>query len=388
MSGLMRHKRTRQLAIWIGAAVAAVLVIAAFALVWRATAPGRVGAPPPPAIEEAEPTTESVSPTDSAIAALPDTSTAEATSSTNPTSVPAPVVPGGGGALIAYRLGPNLYVADEQGRNANAVALAPSGDFTLSPDSRTIAVVDGDTRQLVFIDIASRTVVEAGTVAGGRPVWMPDSSGVLLPVIADATTGATRIDRFGRDGGSALTIGAGGMAAVSPDAGTIVLGPGAGATAAEGSRVTIVRNGRPTSVKLPGLVTAVAAANDQVFVGAMGEQGPGLWTIPQAGGAPRAMIPVGEGSPYTTLSLSPDASSLAFAVGGDDGYSRVSVIPARGGSAVRLWVRRDDYVLQWSRDSMWVYLIEGNAIQGESTSLYRVGRAGNARRLLVQGASL
>ncbi len=45
------------------AAVAAVAVIAAFALVWRATAPKRVAnQPPPPPIEEAEPTTESVSP--------------------------------------------------------------------------------------------------------------------------------------------------------------------------------------------------------------------------------------------------------------------------------------------------------------------------------------
>ncbi len=55
---------------------------------------------------------------------------------------------------------------------------------------------------------------------------------------------------------------------------------------------------------------------------------------------------------------------------------------------MKLWVRRDNYFLQWSADSAWLYLIEGNAFQGESTSLYRVGRDGQGRRLLVQGASL
>ena len=75
-------------------------------------------------------------------------------------------------------------------------------------------------------------------------------------------------------------------------------------------------------------------------------------------------------------------------MGGDDGYSRFSVMPAKGGTPVKLWLRRDNYFLQWSADSSWLYLIEGNAFQGESTSLYRVGRTGQGRRLLVQGASL
>ena len=254
MSGLMRHKRSRQVAIGIGAAVAALAVIVAFALVWRATAPKRVSSPPPPAIEEAEPTTESVSPSESVIAALPATTTIEGTlppsPSLSPTSPATPVTPGAPGALIAYRLGPNLYVADEGGQNANAVALAPTGDYSLSPDSRTIAVVDGDTKQLVFLDIASRTLLESNVFATARPVWMPDSSGVLVPVVADAN-GATRIQRVPRQGSGPTAVAMGGMVAVSPDAGTIVVGPSAASPPEEMNRVTVLRGARRPGCRRP-----------------------------------------------------------------------------------------------------------------------------------------
>jgi hypothetical protein len=388
MSGFWRHKRSRQLAIGIGAAVAAVVVISAFALVWRMTAPRRAAEQAPPPIEEAESTTESAEPSQTAIAALPTSSSAEPTrSTTSTTPATSPATPVTSGALIAYRLGPNLYVADENGKNPNAVALAPSGDFTLSPDGRTIAVVDGDSKQLVFLDIGTRTLVESGIVSGGRPVWMPDSSGVLLPTMADVN-GATRIQRFSRQGGSPIAVAMGGIAAVSPDAGTTVVGPGPASSGDETSRIAIIRAGKTTVVKAPGLVTAVACSNEKVYVGTMGDQGAGVWTVPVTGGKPSPFLPVAQGSPYVMLGLSPDAASLAFATGGDDGYSRVSVIPSQGGTPVKLWVRRDDYLLQWSADSTWVYLIEGNAFQGESTSLYRVGRNGHGRRLLVQDAGL
>jgi hypothetical protein len=387
MSGFWRRKRSRRLIVGIGAAVAVVVVIVAFAAVWQMTAPRRAASRTPPPIEEAEPTTDSVSPTESAIAALPSTQAVEPTTSTGTTGTTTPVTPVTPGALIAYRLGPNLYVADENGQDGNAVALAPSGDYTLSPDDRTIAVVDGNTRQLVFLDIASRTLVESTIVSGGRPVWMPDSSGVLVATMADVS-GATRIQRVSRQGGAPSAIAMGGIAAVSPDAGTIVVGPGPASSAEDTKRVAVIRAGKTTNITAPGLVTAVAVSNDRVYFGTMSEAGSGVWTVAVTGGAPKPFIPVTEGSPYVTLSLSTDAMTLAFAVGGDDGYSRVSVVPSQGGVPTKLWVRRDDYVLQWSADSTWLYLIEGNAFQGESTSLYRVGRNGRGRRLLVEGASL
>jgi hypothetical protein len=387
MSGFWRHKRSRQLVIGIGAAIAAVLVIAAFAVVWRMTAPRRVASQAPPPIEEAEPTTESVSPSESAISALPSTSSVNPTTSSAPPASPSGVPASNSGALIAYRLGPNLYVADENGQSPNAVALAPTGEYTLSPDNRTIAIVDGDTRQLVFLDIASRTLVEVPILASTRPVWMPDSSGVLVAATADVS-GATRILRVSRQGGAPSVIAPGGIAAVAPDAGTVVVGPGPASTGDDTKRVAVIRAGRTTTVNAPGIVTSVACSNDRVYIGAMNDQGAGVWTVPVTGGTPKPFIPVASESPYVTMMLSPDAASLAFAVGGDDGYSRVSVIPSQGGSATRLWVRRDDYILQWSADSTNVYLIEGNEFQGESTSLYRIGRNGRGRRLLVEGASL
>ncbi len=387
MSGFWRHKRSRQLIIGIGVAVAAIVVIAAFAAVWRMTAPKRVDSEAPPPIEEAQPTTESVSPSESVIAALPSTSSVEPTASTSATSTSQQQQPATSGALIAYRLGPNLYVADENGQNGNAVALAPTGDYALSPDSRTIAIVDGNTRLLVFLDIASRTLVEMPILSSGRPVWMPDSSGVLVAATADVS-GDTRIVRVSRQGGAPTAIAPGGIAAVSPDAGTIVVGPGPGSAGAVPNRIAVIRAGKTTTVNAPGIVTSVAVSNDRVFFGTMSDQGAGVWWVPVAGGAPKALLPVAEGSPYVTMMLSPDTMTLAFAVGGDDGYSRVSVVASTGGTPTRLWVRRDDYILQWSLDSTWVYLIEGNEFQGESTSLYRIGRNGHGRRMLVQGASL
>ena len=87
-----------------------------------------------------------------------------------------------------------------------------------------------------------------------------------------------------------------------------------------------------------------------------------------------------------SLVMSPDGSWLAYAEQGDDHSARVYAIPAGGGAVVRISGRRDAYPLQWAGADT-LLLIEGNATQGEATSLVSAVVTSGVRKLIVEGAS-
>ena len=64
------------------------------------------------------------------------------------------------------------------------------------------------------------------------------------------------------------------------------------------------------------------------------------------------------------------------------------VVPTAGGTAFSLSTRRDNYPLQWTVSGKDILFIEGNAFQGENTSLYHVSPTGTRRLQLVAGAGL
>lgn len=85
---------------------------------------------------------------------------------------------------------------------------------------------------------------------------------------------------------------------------------------------------------------------------------------------------------------SPDGSWICYSEQGDDGFSRVFVLPTAGGAATPVSGRRDTYPLGWSADSRALYLIDGNALQGDPTVLVSVTPADGLRRTLVEGVGL
>jgi Tol biopolymer transport system component len=91
---------------------------------------------------------------------------------------------------------------------------------------------------------------------------------------------------------------------------------------------------------------------------------------------------------YGELMLSPDGTRLLFAADGDDGYSRLWTVPTAGGRATAISGRRDGYAIGWTKDGKGILFIEGNAFQGQSTSLWLSDLNGHNRKLLVAGATL
>ena len=144
-------------------------------------------------------------------------------------------------------------------------------------------------------------------------------------------------------------------------------------------------------VEVPGdVVTAVAAANDRLFVGLLSSEGiPAIVSVRLNGSRPGSVAGAPADASRTVwgvLRLSPDGSRLAACATGDDQVSRTSIISIGDGTTVPVDVRRDTYPKGWSRSGEYLNYIQGNAYQGEETALFRIGLDGTGRRILVTGA--
>ena len=291
-------------------------------------------------------------------------------------------------AKVAYRLGGSIYVANEDGTSARAVAKASDGKFALSPDARTLAVVRGGS--LLLYDVASGNLTTSALAEVVRPVWLPDSSAVLFMRVGPASA---EIHRISSRGGSDVLVGTGAAAAVSPDGALLALVPATGTTPRP--EVLVSRNGQafvPVEVS-GGDPIAVGLTNSRLFVSTIStSSGAAVWSSAADGSDSRLLVKPGSVSPkgatFGSLMPSPDGSNLMYAEESDDGYSRTWVVPSAGGTPLSLSSTKDNYPVQWSVAGSEILFIEGNAFQGEPTALYRVGPAGTQRTLEIKGAGL
>jgi hypothetical protein len=125
----------------------------------------------------------------------------------------------------------------------------------------------------------------------------------------------------------------------------------------------------------------VQATARQPQVGVMGYDGTGKRTLvkrPAAGGS----------AFFGEIDISPDGKRIVYAETGDDGYSRIFVVPVTGGATLELSSRRDAYPVTFSADGAQLFYIDGNALQGEATRLMAVRLDGTERRVVVEGAGL
>lgn len=318
-------------------------------------------------------------------------------SGTHAPSAEATVVPGapvggdgaaGGGsrppvkraARVAYRRQGWVCVAEEGGGGEQRVIASESGVFALAPDGRTLAVVDTSGRMLVLADVESGQVVTVGAAEPDRPSWSPDSSWLVY------TAPGAHIRRVGRDGTGQTALFDGSLPSVAIDGSCVV-----GAGAAGAHEVIVWRAGALSRIGTPAPVAGVAASGSRVYYGtapagtgsasltAVGTDGRGAVLL-AASPASGRMIAVCE------LRLSPDSSRIAYAECGDDGFSRTFGVPVAGGAPVAFSTRRDTYPVEWSADGQRLLFIEGNAFQGEPTSLVSAGADGRERVRLVDGA--
>jgi len=309
------------------------------------------------------------------------------------TSTPVSAAPAAPGivrvARIAFRMGSAIHVADENGGSSKSVATAADGRFALSPDGLTLAVARSGNVALYTVETGRLIFSASGEAV--TPVWLPDSSAAMFMRVGE--DGSAQVYRVSSSGGPEILIGTSSGMAVSPDGATVVLVPALGSTATP--QVYVSRSGGPFA-PVPvqgGEPLAVALGNNRMFVStASASVGSAIWSLALDGSDPRQLVKptstTEKGATFGRMSLSPDGANLLYAAEGDDGYSRMFVIPTKGGVPVSLSSGRDDYPLKWSVSGRDILFIEGNAFQGESTSLFHVSPTGTRRLMVVSGAGL
>lgn len=360
----------------------------------------------PPKQSRIEPAARTEPATLPPLPAVTPTSSAGATSSTGATGAAVPTsTPGGGGGAtrpaagraekIAFRLGGSVYVADEDGTGARAVARFGSGPYALSPDGSTLAAVPSD--ELVLVDVSTGAQVSVDPAQQVTPVWKPDSSRVMWVRSSETPPGASQVWSVAKDGGDAkLLVNAADRVSVSPDGRVLLARPWLSGTALPGSFHVLVskQGGAFRPVEVPGIPTALGASNRRAFVGISNPRASAankisLISMDFSGGHGERILGKPSGdvmAAWSELCVSPDGMLLAAGALGDDEYSRAWIIPLGGGDAVLVTPRRDGYVHGWSASGRELYLVDGNAYQGETTALLVVDGASGSRRLLVTGA--
>ena len=384
------HKRTMLIASVVAVVVLLVGVGVAFAVMARRAPKAPVTAFTP--VEETS-ATESVE-TSASGEATETTKTAVPTLTPNPTpqatSGTATNVRSG---KIAYRRTSAIYVSGEDGTGEKLVFNSVAGAFALSADGATLAVMDapsGGVPQLVLVDVANGTKVR---VPGPTeiPTWAPDSSWLAYTV---DTAGAFSVRRVNRDGsGDVALLSSAARPRISPD----------------GRSVAYVKSS-PTNLGDPLQVYDTAHRTSQTVPNAAGSLdyawGPdGRLFFARAGVAGgKAVLGVADNTlshssivvslPTTdtlpspaSLVPSPDGSKVLLAMTGDDGHCDMYVVDIAGKKVKALTTRRDAYPLAWTLDGKAVLYFDGNAIQHETTDLYRMNADGTKHVVVKAGAS-
>lgn len=296
------------------------------------------------------------------------------------------------GRRVAFHIGLTLYISSEDGKTKTPMHIVGT-DYALSPDGRTVAAVEKGKLVVASVGqhlLASSPATPGLTAEAIPPVWMPDSSAVLF--IRANASGLPRIWRLDRATGTATDLGSGAGIAISPNGHTIVALPTEDDAVPVVSLLTL--GGARSTFRVPsGDPVAVAIGKSRVFVSTVSAAGiSAVWSFGYDGSEQHKIVGFGAaGSASVTfgeLMLSPDGTKLLFAADGDDGYSRLWTVPSTGGTSTAISGRRDGYALGWTRDGKGVLFIEGNAFQGQATSLWLSDLTGHRRKLLVAGATL
>jgi Tol biopolymer transport system component len=244
---------------------------------------------------------------------------------------------------------------------------------------------------VLLYDVETGRIAFSGLAEPIQPVWLPDSSAVMF--VRVGASGSAQVYRVPSSGGRETLVGPGSNAAVSPNGEVVALLPALDSTATP--QVFVSQKGgtfRPVGVS-GGVPIEIALGNNRLIVSTTSASGSAaVWSLALDGSDSQQIVKpdssADKGATFGRLLPSPDGASLLFAREGDDGYSRMFLVPAKGGAVVSLSSRRDNYPVQWSDSGKEILFIEGNSFQGETTALYHVSPTGTRRLLVVSGAGL
>jgi dipeptidyl aminopeptidase/acylaminoacyl peptidase len=335
-----------------------------------------------------EPAQETSAPADpSVITSGATTATPSVTPSVTPPE-PTPSTGSQTAAKVAFRLGGALYVADEDGSDAQRVGRSESGAFSLSPDGSVLAVADEE-KGLILYNVttgAARTVVDDASV--GVVVWSPDSKWAAFDGQWASTPAVRRVSADGRGATPLVRPGMG--PAISPDNARVAYRRAAAPD--EAIRVLAPKTGRDARVEGTKGATSWAwgPGADLYFTRVSEAAAIELLVVPSGRKSPTRVTEIPAAAPAYTASglvVSPDGQRALLAATGDDEYSRLWVVELGTGWARQLTTRRDAYPYRWSADGSRVLYFEGNSYQGEPSVLMSVNADGTGRQAIVTGAT-
>lgn len=293
---------------------------------------------------------------------------------------------------LAFRKDDAVWVAKESGADPKRVFNSVQGSYALSPDGRTLAVVDAASQTLSLVDVDSGRQALVGKAVADRPSWSLDSSVV---VYSSQIVGGhdTEVSRVNRDGSGRATVGPGFGGRFAPDGAIVAL---SSARTAEGTPIELYAGGEVRRLTEGVTVNALTPLKDRIVFADAGEllaqdrlRSPSLQVIRYDGSGQKALVAkpaAGTETYFGDMMASPDGAWIAYTETGDDGYSHLFAIHPSGGISITLSLRRDDYIMGWSADGSEIMFVEGNKTQEESTRLMAVHPDGTGRRILIDGA--
>jgi Tol biopolymer transport system component len=280
-------------------------------------------------------------------------------------------------------------VSGEDGTGAKRVYESTDGAFALSPDGKTLVVSSG-TSTYVLVDTTNLSQLPiAGPV--DLPTWAPDSS--WLAYTSRTASGTLSVRRVNRTGtGDALVVNGGARPQISPDGKHVAITQSLDPDSTDTLRVydTVTKvlravpngKGAQTFAWAPGGILYFAKDRIGTAAGWLGVTDAALTKTTVVCSLPLTDPP----SSPAALYPSPDGSKVLFALTGDDGHSRMQVADVATKKLKAISTRYDAYPKGWLLDGSAVLYIEGNAVQGEATSLYRIRPDGTTRTIVVAGA--
>jgi len=381
--------RTRAIVIVVAVVVA--LVIGA-GFVWAAIVRNDDSDAKQAAIEPAQETTGQ--PTPASPAASSTATPSVQPSSTVPEARPATSASMFASSKVAFSLGGRVYVANVDG--TNAVSVAPAGGaYTLSPDGTKLAVAYTANAQqttggaVAVYDTLSGVMSPVGANAFPEaPRWAPDATW-LVYTSGSEKTGIQRVDTVGGAGTTLAKTGA--SARVSP--GGEFIAYSASVQPGPGDSITIARTdggGAATLAKSAGALSWAWGPKGQLYFTKQGDDYDrwDLWVASPPKFKPKRLGTASLTTPAYLLhglSVSADGAYVLAAATGDDDYSRLWVFDVDERRFLAISTRRDAYPYGWAPDGSILYF-EGNAYQGEESSLMTIRPDGTRRLMVVSGA--
>jgi Tol biopolymer transport system component len=243
----------------------------------------------------------------------------------------------------------------------------------------------------VLIDIATGARAQL-TQAIDMPAWAPDSSWLAYTAgTAALGYGIRRVDRDGSD--DSLLVSGAARPQISTDGARVAYTKSLQSLSTDPVRVMdLVDRSTHTVPNAQGAVHFSWASGGVLYfvkhststgTGWLGKADKEL-----ARSSVIASLPLDANMGPGRLLPSPLGSGVLFAMEGDDGRSKMYLADVAGKKIAALATRRDAYPQKWLLDGTGLLYIDGNAIEKETPSLYRMNVDGSHKTVVVQDVRL